>query len=71
MDHYVQIMRKCPCHAVALGRNIPFTPPYPLNRFPNPLSTQHCKGQPRNLRQAKPLLQNPYSSFTLHGARSG
>lgn len=63
MHQSVQIMRKYPCHAIALGRNIPFTPPYPLDRFPNPLSTQHCKGQPRTL-----TLQNP--SDKTHIVRS-
>jgi hypothetical protein len=71
MDQYVHIMRKYPSHAIVLGRNIPFTPPYPLNPSPNRLSKQYSKGQPRTLKQPKPALQNPYSSFTLHGARSG
>jgi hypothetical protein len=63
MDRYVQIMRKYPCHAIASGRNIPFTLPYPLNPFPNPLSTQHCKGQP-----VPRDKQNP--SYKTHIVRS-
>jgi len=71
MDQYIQIVRKHPPHAIADGRNIRFTHPYLLNRCPNSLSKQHPKGQHPTLRQAKPALQNPYTSFTLRGARSG
>ena len=71
MDPYVQIIRKHPRHTIAPGRNIRFTYPYPLNRSPNWLSKQYCKGQHCTLKQTKPALQNPYTSFTLHGARSG
>jgi len=65
MDQYVHIMRKYSCHAIAPGRNIRFTYPNPLNPSPNRLSKQYSKGQHRTLRQPKPALQNPYTSFTL------
>jgi hypothetical protein len=51
-------MTKHPRHAIASGRDIRFTHPYPLNRSRNSLSKQHSKGQHRTLRQAKPAFQN-------------
>jgi hypothetical protein len=71
MDQYVQIMRKHHPHAIASGRNSPFPHPYPLNYSINSFSMHHSKAQTLTSMQTKPALQNPYTSFTLHGARSG
>jgi hypothetical protein len=71
MDHYVQIMRKYPHHTIAPGQNIRFIYPYPLNRYTDCVSKHYSRGQHCTLKQTKPTLQNPYTSFTLHGPRSG
>ena len=71
MDTYVPIRRKYPRHTIAPGQNIRFIYPYPHNRCADWVSKRYSRGQHCTLKQTKPTLQNPYTSFTLHGPRSG
>jgi len=71
MDTYVSISEKRHHHILRSGLNKPLTDPCPANQSLDSLLKRQSKCHRLILEQAKLPLQNPCTSFTLRGARSG
>jgi len=69
--NYIPVSKKRLHQTIKSGPNEHRTYPCPRMGSLNSFSNHQCKGQWLTLGQIKPPLQNPFTSFTLRGARSG
>jgi len=71
MDHYVPIPQKCPQQILRPAPREPLTNHCQAKASIKSFLKHQSKAQHLTLCHTKSPIQTPYTSFTLHGARSG